>query len=247
MGRPSDEAIKKISVKLMGHPVSKETRAKISAALSGRKNGIGWSRGLTKDNDPRIANMSLALKGKPSPKKGHPVSEEQKRKQSLALTGRKQTEEQKQRRRENPVRYWLGKKIPEYAKEKMSKRKYESWQDPEYVKKVMEGRKISPNKSELKLFKLLEKLYPGEWKFTGDFSFTINGKCPDFVNVNGQKKIIELFGDYWHQGHIPKARADVFAPYGYKTLVVWESEMKNMHGVAKKISEFYRKEGGCFR
>lgn len=26
----------------------------------------------------------------------------------------------------------------------------------------------------------------------------IGGLCPDFVNCNGKKVIIELFGDYWH-------------------------------------------------
>jgi hypothetical protein len=230
---------------IKGHVHSPEALRKTSAALTGVKRGVGWSKGLTKDNDPRIAKMSLSLKGRVSEKKGRPLSDEQKRKQSLTMTGRKQTEEQKQHRRDNHIRYWLGKSIPEYAKKKMSIRKLESWQDPAYVKKVMDGRNISPNKAELKLFKLLEKLFPGEWKFTGDFSFTIGGKCPDFVSCNGQKKIIELFGDYWHQGHIPKERADVFAPYGYETLVVWESEMKNMPGVARKIIDFYGKEVGC--
>lgn len=41
MGRPSEEAIKKISDTLKGHVVSEETKAKISAKLKGRMTGPG--------------------------------------------------------------------------------------------------------------------------------------------------------------------------------------------------------------
>lgn len=223
------------------HQTPPEIRAKIAATLTGRKNGRGWSAGLRKETDDRIARMSRAKIGKPSPKRGVPVSEEQKLKQSQTMKGRKQTEELRQRRRLNPVRYWLGKSIPVDARKKMGERKRLSWQDPTYVRRVMEGRHISPNKAELKLLRLLESLYPGEWKYTGDFSFTINGKCPDFVNCNGQKKIIELFGDYWHQGHSPEARASAFAPFGYMTLVIWGSELKDMRALESKIRAFHEK------
>lgn len=110
--------------------------------------------------------------------------------------------------------------------------------DPAYVKKMAKAWNIKPNKPETIILNLLNDLYPGEWKYTGDFSFTINGKCPDFVNCNGQKKIIELFGDYWHRGDNPQDRIDVFSPFGYQTLVIWESELKHINSVIKRIQKF---------
>lgn len=84
----------------------------------------------------------------------------------------------------------------------------------------------------------LDQLFPGDWKFVGDGQLIIAGKCPDFVNVNGQKKIIELFGDYWHKGQNPKARIAVFKPFGYKTLVVWEHELRNVGKLRRRLIRF---------
>ena len=95
-----------------------------------------------------------------------------------------------------------------------------------------------PNKPETFILNLLNKLYPNEWKFTGDFSFTINGKNPDFTNINGQKKLIELFGDYWHKGEDPNDRINVFKPFGWDTLVIWECELKNTKQLKRKIFDF---------
>jgi len=74
------------------------------------------------------------------------------------------------------------------------------WKNPISQERLRKGMCIKPNKVESFLGAVLDEMYPGEWKYTGDFSFMINGKSPDFVNCNGQKKIIELFGDYWHKG-----------------------------------------------
>jgi very-short-patch-repair endonuclease len=112
------------------------------------------------------------------------------------------------------------------------------YQDPAYVEKMAKAWNIKPNKAEVRMLELLNELYPGEWKYTGDFSFTINGKCPDFVNCNGKKLIIEYFGDHWHQGHDPDKRAAEFRPFGYETLVVWGSEMTDMKNVISKIRSF---------
>ncbi len=125
------------------------------------------------------------------------------------------------------------------TRKKLSDKRKLNFKSAEFCKKYYEAMQISPNKPEKKMLALLESLYPGEWKFTGDFSFTINGKCPDFVNCNGQKKIIELFGDYWHRDQNPQDRIDVFKPFGYETLVIWESEMKKIENVKNKIREFH--------
>lgn len=115
----------------------------------------------------------------------------------------------------------------------------EKWQDPEYVKKQMKARGVKPNNVEKKLDKILQKLIPNEYKYVGAGEVIIAGKCPDFINANGQKKIIELYGDWWHRNDDPQDRVDLFAQYGYKTLVVWEKELKNIEKLKKGIMEFH--------
>jgi hypothetical protein len=116
------------------------------------------------------------------------------------------------------------------------------WQNKEYkekqIKKLGKALHIHPNKPETIILNLLEELYPGQWKFTGDFSFVINGKNPDFVNCNGQKKIIEFFGDYWHKGENPEDRRAIFSPFGYDTLIIWGRELKNISRIKFKIHCF---------
>jgi len=119
-----------------------------------------------------------------------------------------------------------------------SERMKSLYRDPAYIRKMMKAWNRRPNKPESLLMRLLDYLYPGQWKYTGDFSFTINGRCPDFVNCNGQKKIIELFGDYWHRGQDPADRAAIFAPFGYETLVIWEHELIKIQSVIDKIRGF---------
>jgi len=75
----------------------------------------------------------------------------------------------------------------------------------------------------------------------------INGKNPDFINVNGQKKIVEMFGTYWHgesrtglpnEVHVQE-RKDIFKEYGYETLIVWQHELVNSDFVLNKLQEFH--------
>jgi very-short-patch-repair endonuclease len=132
-----------------------------------------------------------------------------------ALKGRQISREHREKIQKNHARFWLGKHLPE-----------------------MRARFVSKNKVEQSLEVILQRLYPDEWKFVGDGQVIIAGKCPDFVNVNGQKKIIEVFGDYWHRGEDPKERAAIFAPFGYRTLVIWEHELRNLASVENRVHAF---------
>jgi len=129
-------------------------------------------------------------------------------------------------------------------KEKVSKAMKELWKNltedekSRWIKNSYASGSTRPNKPETVILNLLNQLYPGEWKYTGDFSFIINGKCPDFININGQKKIIELFGDYWHKGQNTQDRINTFKPYGYDTLIIWEKELKNLAKIESRISNF---------
>ena len=114
----------------------------------------------------------------------------------------------------------------------------ELWQTPEYVKNQMKARGVRPNKVELKFNKFLQKFLPSEYKYVGDGEFILAGKCPDFVNVNGQKKIIELYGDYWHRGQTGKDRIVLFKQYGYQTLIIWEKELEDKKSLKDKVLQF---------
>ena len=99
---------------------------------------------------------------------------------------------------------------------------------------------IRPNRQEAILNNILSTNFPNDWKYVGNGDLIIAGKCPDFVNTNGKKALIELFGDYWHKDDNPEDRIKIFEPYGYKTLVVWENELKNPDAIVARIqNEFY--------
>ncbi|MEX0598336.1 MAG: NUMOD3 domain-containing DNA-binding protein, partial [Candidatus Paceibacterota bacterium] len=69
----TEETKKKISIANTGKHHSKETRKRIS---EGHKGQIAWNKGLTKNNDIRIANYSIKLLGNLSWNKGKRLSDE---------------------------------------------------------------------------------------------------------------------------------------------------------------------------
>ena len=84
---------------------------------------------------------------------------------------------------------------------------------------------------------------PNKWQYVGDWKLVIGGLNPDFWN--GDHKLIEMFGDWWHS---PKrairwtatelGKVMHFNAYGYKTLIIWEHELKQPELVIKKITQF---------
>ena len=150
---------------------------------------------------------------------------------SLGQTGKtcpKRTSEQVERLRQSQLK----------IREHYSQKSKEQWSDPEMrnkmTKAILAGSHIRPNKTEYNLGKLINIACPNEYKYTGDGSHIINGICPDFTNVNGQKKVIELFGDYWHseevRGHSveeeEQSKRDKYAELGFSCLIIWERELK---------------------
>ena len=99
-----------------------------------------------------------------------------------------------------------------------------------------------PNKPEKALNKLLQDVLPREYKFVGNNEIIIDTFNPDFININGQKKIIELYGDYWHnlpkQRKLHKIRIKTYKKYGYKTLIIWEHKLKNLEKLKDRILKF---------
>lgn len=241
----SEETRRKISKLVKGRTLSQETKRKISQGNMGRIPSEETRRKLSESNKGKLSKIkgrafSEEHKRKISESnKGKIRSKEMLKKMSEIMKGRHPSEEAKQKNRQSQ----LGRKHTEKSKQKMSEIRKELWKDFEYTKKIHQGLNLRPNRPETMLLNLLNKLYPNEWIYTGDFSFIINGKNPDFTNVNGKKKLIELFGDYWHEGENPQDRIDVFKPFGWDTLIIWECELKDIHKVELKLNDFLNKEG----
>ena len=129
----------------------------------------------------------------------------------------------------------------------------ELWRQDDFKKKMVRAivRAVCkhPNKAETKLDTLLQLVFPNEYKYVGDGSFIIAGKCPDFVNVNGKKKIIELFGVAFHNPNhaffeVPyertqQGRIELFREYGFDTLIVWDFELDNIPLLSDRLAEFH--------
>ena len=188
-----------------------------------------------------------------------PKSEEHKKKISVSLTGKKHTEEHRKhsqaaikvamqnfRGENNPMSRPEVKQKHQEAVNTDSYRKIigersrENWEDPEFVKRWMKSNNTRPNKPETRLNSILQALVPGEYEYNGGFEcgISLGRKIPDFVNVNGKKKVIELYGDYWHEGEDPEDRIALFKRYGYETLVIWEHELNDSLKLTARILKF---------
>jgi very-short-patch-repair endonuclease len=111
------------------------------------------------------------------------------------------------------------------------------WQDPEYASKQHKAIHSSPNKPEVFLQQFFDENFPDQVRFVGDGQLIITGKCPDFVHVS-KPLLIELFGDYWHKPEEVEPRIKLFESQGYKTLVIWEHELKDIPKLILKIQGF---------
>jgi len=142
---------------------------------------------------------------------------------------------------------------PEYIKN-MSKSKLENWRDSEFAKKVLTRSSTHFNKLEQLINNILEKMFTNEYKYN-DGWFNLTGKIPDFVNVNGQKKLIEANGCFYHgcikcfpnggfHGRIDDSakRVELFKSLGWDTLLIWEHEKKDIKALEEKILNFNKKE-----
>jgi len=128
-----------------------------------------------------------------------------------------------------------------YKKPEWSKQMKENWKNKDFrqlmISKSIRSQKKSLNKCESLLFSVL----PNNFVYSGDGSTIIDGFNPDFIDKR-KKLIIEHYGDYWH--NLPewkerdKRRLVSYKNAGYKLLVVWEHELKNLNKVKEKINNF---------
>jgi len=120
-------------------------------------------------------------------------------------------------------------------------------EDPEFAKSVFEKRQFKQTSLEKELEALLKEDAPDEWKYVGDGQVWFAGMNPDFMNINGKKKIIEVNGCYWHECEEcgfgegdPKEekRIQKFNGFGWEVLTIWEHEFDDIEKVREKVREF---------
>ena len=114
---------------------------------------------------------------------------------------------------------------------------------PERISKA----KCKPNNLEKRLISLIEA-HNLPYKYVGDGQVILGGKCPDFINTNGQKIVLEVFGRYWHDpvknpAVKLKQQEDYivahYAKYGFKCIILWGEEVQR-----KSIIRNLKSKGG---
>lgn len=218
--------IRSLALTNTNHPI--HSAESIARASSTKKQRFAtgeikaWNKGLTKENNKQIATQS--------------------RKLSLLC---------KDGRRAGVNHPFYGRHHNESTKKLMSIRSRELQNkrilNPDYIKKYAKGLFTFPNRGEYQLATILKEVCPSEFRYNGDYRLGISfdGLIPDFWNINGQKKVIELFGDYWHSTKINKPKSaetrrvkNRYARCGVKCLVIWQSELGNKVKVKDKIRAF---------
>lgn len=128
-------------------------------------------------------------------------------------------------------------------RQKMSTTTKELWRDPKFVQKQILARHSFPNKLEISFEKELEKRFPGQFKYNGDCreGILVEGKVPDFVHLE-KRKVIELFGNYWHTLPGKMTTSDLKKHYtrsNYDCHIVWEKDfLEDPEKVFKEIETF---------
>jgi len=127
----------------------------------------------------------------------------------------------------------LGEKNPRHKVwQKMSEKEREKW-----IGEMRQYQTVRPTQPEIKMMKIIERNNL-PYRYVGDGQFWIRRINPDFVNTNSEKKVIEVFGDYWHRNDNGE-RKKIFEEFGYECIVVWESELNNLSEkqIVKRITK----------
>ena len=108
--------------------------------------------------------------------------------------------------------------------ENLKKKVRKKWADPSYRKMMAEALHKKPNNLE----QFFDELTPKCVKYVGNFSYWITtnkgSRNPDFI-IEKQRKVIELFGDFWHKGENPEEKIEEYAEVNWNCKVFWESEV----------------------
>jgi len=202
-----------------GIPRAQETKDKIRDTLTGRK--------LPEEH---CRNISNGLSGIPH----HWTNK--------GMLGKHPSEETKEKLR--LVR--IGTHVSEETRGKMSASLRALWENPtqEFIDRYVESHNRKPTKPEISVDIILDNISPGRFQYVGDGKVWIGGRNPDFIDKTGGR-IIEVFGIYYHYKRkdlritaTEEWRIEHFAKHGYRTLVIWDTELSDPDTVVEKIRRF---------
>lgn len=215
------DVIKIVAEKLRGRKHSEETKKKISLKAKGRIIPEHQKQ-MMRDNNP-MKNIDTINKMRQS-KKGFKHTQEFKNNLSKIM-----------KEKFNKIEY----------KTLFSNKGKSNFLNQEYLKKLQKSLHLKPNKPEKILITILKELNLEKYQYTGDYSFWIDGKNPDFTCIEEQR-VIEYFGGWWHdekriqiskEDH-EKEKINHYLKNGYKCLIIWEEDLKDLNILIKKIKDF---------
>ena len=162
----------------------------------------------------------------------------------VSRLGKPQTEEEKEKR----AAKHRGQHRSEEAKKRMSaaqkgKHTWSAEQRERYLPIVMANRKTRPTSLETRLQSIIDR-HELPYKYVGDGYTFIAGRCPDFLNIDGQKAVVEVFSRWWHDPlknpsvkpqHTESATLAHYASYGFKCIIIWEEELKDEIAVVERL------------
>jgi 6-pyruvoyltetrahydropterin/6-carboxytetrahydropterin synthase len=108
--------------------------------------------------------------------------------------------------------------------------------DRDCVEKMLQSLKKSqkqcPNKEEKQIIEFF-KTHNIPLRFVGNGDFVLNGKIPDFVDLD-KKLIVEYNGRFWHSDNNKwydvkddsQDRIEMFKGFGYRTYIIWSDVFK---------------------
>jgi len=98
---------------------------------------------------------------------------------------------------------------------------------------------LRPNGVETVLGAMLETNHL-PFKYVGGGEVWLGNRNPDFINTNGKKQVIELFGTYWHPVFDVAKKVEHYRQYGFDCLIVWEDELKAPTKLVRKLKRYCR-------
>jgi hypothetical protein len=225
---------------MFGKTHTEESKTKIIKSLTGKKHS-------EESKLKRSKKMKAIRKKKYWTNKNGPLSEETKIKISKANKGRKCSEQfckecsVRNKGKGNPM---YGKHHSEKTKQLIRENSINNFKSKEFLKKWTKSINRKMNKPEEKLNNILQSILEG-YEYVGDYKIWIGGKNPDFINEK-KKKIIEFFGDYWHDEEFTKEsnvihdknRINHFNKYDYSSLIIRQQDLEDKEYCIKKIMEF---------
>jgi len=135
---------------------------------------------------------------------------------------------------------------------KNARKKWQHLMDtkPEYRSKVYanwhKAMAKNPNNPEQQFINIIKK-HNLPYKYNKRGETVINGKIPDFINTDGKKEVVEIFGHLWHsplwnykfKGAIKnKGYNETIKHYkkqGYNCIIIWDYELDNENLVLQKM------------